>query len=384
MGQGGYSRAFTLVELLVVIAIIGILIALLLPAVQAAREAARRMQCSNNLKQFGLALHNFHDSRKSFPAFRDYLKIPNPGNFTEAAPPNNGTGGFSGLLWLFPYMELGARYDAMLGETGNNNAWDSQVALRTAVTPFLCPSCPGDGLSGEVAASPNPPTARTNYGFSLGDGAFEPSRWQPNPDRGGRDNVRGRSMFVPYQNKKMSAAADGTSNTIAMSEFGKPSEAQSADVRAGVIRVWMGVDEGNDPNVDSGYFRRCLNARNGRTLAFVDTVPGGNFTPLNAQFARGQRMNYGFPLFISFQTILPPNSPQCASDNADTGRGLYSASSYHTGGVNGVMFDGSVQFISDTIGFGNADAVQVRTGASLFGVWGALGSPNGGEAVSIP
>ena len=382
MEGGGNLLAFTLVELLVVIAIIGILIALLLPAVQAAREAARRMQCSNNLKQFGLALHNHHDAQGAFPASRDFLKAARPETIT--ADPGWGVAGWSGLIFLFPYMELGSRYEGILSETGNNNAWDSPVSLRTAITAFLCPSCPGGSeLSNVISTtSPSSPIARTNYGLSRGDGCWDTEAYAPNPSRDGRDNVRGRSVFVPLQRKKISAVADGTSNTLAMSEFGKPTEPQTTDVRSGVIRVWLGVDEGDDAN-NPGIIRRCLNTTlDRRTLNFTGAVDA-NYGPLSPQFARGQSIAYGTTIYQGFQTLLPPNSPSCPSDPSNTVRGVFSASSYHTSGVNAVFFDGSVQFITDTIDFGAADSRQVRSGKSDFNVWGALGSPNGGESVTL-
>jgi prepilin-type N-terminal cleavage/methylation domain-containing protein/prepilin-type processing-associated H-X9-DG protein len=375
---------FTIVELLVVITIIGMLIALLLPAVQAAREAARRTQCSNNLKQLGLALQNHHAAYDCFPASRDFLKIPRPNSLSE--DPGLGVGGWSGLLYLFPFMELGSRYDAILGEENNNYAWDSPTAMQSPLKSFLCPSCPGGGMSGDIASAPNPPTARTNYGFSRGDGAWECDVWKPHPDLNGRDDVRSRSMFIPFERKKIGAVTDGSSNTIAMSEFGKPAGPQSNDVRAGIIRFWFSGGPHDMPAFfldQPGVIRMCLDFTTDRRTLNFTAGTGWNHGPLDPDKARGHWISYGQARVQGFHTLLPPNSPNCAADNDGGGRGIFSASSYHTAGVNVLFCDGSGRFINDNINFGYADSKQVTSGQSEFGVWGALGSPSGGENVSL-
>ena len=376
--------AFTLVELLVVIAIIGMLIALLLPAVQAAREAARRMQCSNHLKQLGLSLHNHHDTYNAFPASRDFLwQEQRPA--TLGTEDHNGPGGWSGLLNLFPFIELTAQWDGVnsqrTGSGGYLNSWDWPTALQSSFPAFLCPSCPASGRTDAISASPSPASARTNYGFSRGDGMWSLERAPGGINAEGTNNVRNRGMFVPLEKKGMEVVSDGTSNTIAMGEFAKPVSALSLAVRGG-----LALTENNRLGDirGAGNARNCLNGTtDGRNLLVNDTFH--QMPADRANRSRGMRLAYGFAMFHGFQTILPPNSPSCAGsqDDAGGGWGIYAASSFHTGGVNIVFFDGSVRFVPSTIDFGLATSRQVENGGSLFGIWGALGTPNSGENASL-
>jgi prepilin-type processing-associated H-X9-DG protein len=252
--------------------------------------------------------------------------------------------------------------------------------------------------------SPAIPVARTNYGFSYGDAVWNVDRLVPeqgNPpgglasgtNRAGRDDVRSRRMFVPLVNltdplKDLGAIADGTSNTVAMGEFGKPAVAQTDDARSGIIRVWFdtgGTAPANESVDQPGIIRRCLNGANGKTLVFATNgaAMSANYGPIQSQWARGQRPQYAQAMYVAFSTTLPPNSPNCISDNSDGARGMWHAGSYHTGGANVVFFDGSVRFITETIDFGATTSRQVTSGPSQFGVWGALGTPDGGESASL-
>ncbi len=206
--------AFTLVELLVVIAIIGILVGLLLPAVQAAREAARRMQCSNNAKQMALALHNYADVYKSFPA----RKYGSTGTTGTANGPTNGNrshnaGRISGYIALLPYIEQSAMFnviqagDATLtpaiapgGPRGDHN-WVN--GWNTVPSAYKCPSDPGVTLGTPGQSSGK----NISYAMCVGDQVAN------------INNGAVRGLFGRFKWRKFGELTDGTSNTVGMSEL---------------------------------------------------------------------------------------------------------------------------------------------------------------------
>ena len=244
-GSAGPRRAFTLVELLVVIAIIGILIALLLPAVQAAREAARRAQCTNNLKQLALALHNFHDTYKQLP----------PGGFADERPwgeldSTYGSGwGSSWLTIMLPFIEQSALFDRLefTGSSGWGNAHNGDVCHNVEVPPFRCPSsalkkwghgypnvniqlCTYVGMSGAVdGLDPDYTEARVNSGGS-----------ETNCCSGGMASAGG--VLFPHSDVTFAYVTDGTSNTVAISEqsdFIKTLDGTKVDWGAGHTHGWL-------------------------------------------------------------------------------------------------------------------------------------------------
>ena len=302
-----YLRGFTLVELLVVIAIIAILVALLLPAVQSAREAARRIHCSNNLKQLGLALHNYHSAHSTFP----------PGGIAYGwcrFPAQYGSSrihNLNGLLFLLPHLELTTLYDEFHFDhaaanimTGN----DSCCALTTAVgtlagnatlfngrvvsqlpSVFVCPSDTGEpfvsGGSGVYNVGSNAfPGAKTNYDFSSTSN-YECNHWE-------RDAHARRPMFGEHSTTRIATVQDGTSHTIAMAET-------MHDVFNGVCPTW-------------GY----------RGWAMI-----------------GIDIRHGINVFHWPGVIANPDRTQLASWGQ--------AGSLHTGGINLMMADGSVHFVSE-------------------------------------
>lgn len=354
------SRGFTLVELLVVIAIIGILVGLLLPAVQAAREAARRMQCSNNLKQLGLAALNYESAHKKF------MSLGHSGN-GFGAPGMGMEGGltYSWTMDILPYIEQTALNDAFRSRarpsgvglpapwTASGDVWINQY-WKVNVPSFLCPS---DSLPTDAGESPS----ILNYKACVGDD-FHQNHFRP--DQEGRDN---RGMFQLNRYLSMGAVTDGTSNTILFGE--SVTGGSEFDVLGGValmMQAWSPA--GCIARIDPENRRRLT----GQVRA--------SFRPT------GGRAWDGRPYFSAFSTIVPPNGPTCHWGDMDGNDHMGALSSRHTGGGQVCHVDGSVRFVSQSIDGGNQAANDDATPGgrlSPWGVWGALGSRAGGETVSV-
>ncbi len=365
------NDGFTLVELLVVIAIIGILIGLLLPAVQAAREAARRMQCTNNLKQFGLAIHSYHDLGATTPAARI--------DVTGTTVRYSSSGDYwSGMFAMLPFLEQAALHDAAVSFVKNSSNPGSYrepqtcVPLQENVPPsvFLCPS---DGRSTSKLTYNSGSFYGMNYVLSHGDTAAMVDECSDSSNTGktntGDTNKNAlicsgnRGGFGPFVYKGFSAMTDGTSNTIAISET-LTNEGYSDTRVDGGIRFSLS-------GAVASFVSLCLNSRSPTDpKQFAENGHGG----------RGGIFLDGRATFGGFTTILPPNSPSCSRGSWLTHFGVFSPSSNHSGGVNALMFDGSVKFVSDTIDSGTTDMHNYPLfGKSIYGVWGAMGSVNGGE-----
>lgn len=367
-------RAFTLIELLVVIAIIAILVAILLPAVQQAREAARRSQCKNNLKQLGLAIANYESTFGVMvpKCTRDNGSLPRRG---------------SAFVGLLPYIEQQGLYEAMVaggtaastngnrdflgifGTTGNPGAaqpapWNSNYKPATAKIPAL--HCPSDkaptGTRNDDGSGPQV-MGYTNYGFSTGD-----STWDMCPGWNGNGGRGLRGMFVggndPSGVRRIGDVTDGMSNTIAMAE--------------------MAVSQEGTATVDSGAISNALNQDQFRDnpAAVLGLIDGkGQYLDQGRIWRRrGHWWMDGAPQFTGITTVLGPNSPRVIAGNGgDWADGILDPSSRHAGGIQAVMGDGRVVFVSDNIDAGDPTGDNPISGPSPFGVWGALGSIAGGE-----
>lgn len=361
---------FTLIELLVVIAIIAVLIALLLPAVQQAREAARRSQCKNNLKQIGLALHNYHDVFNLFV----YQKGGTNGGGNTARNDGNYNRR-SGMISLLPYLDGAPLYNKIeAGDPSGTNGvagvvppggaapWSGWNFYWASLTVLRCPSDPGIV------------TARgtCNYAFSRGD-SYAYVRPGSNP-AANRDAAETSGMFCRDRCYGMRDIIDGSSNTVGFSErvqanFGIGGKA-SPDVREATLTNIAGITS------NAG---ACIAAATPLLAGKRYTTAAGLKGKFSSVWQDGQPEN------VAFNTVLAPNGPSCTNDgngNADANFNILSASSYHAGGVQCLMMDGAVRFISDSIDTGNSgSAVATVGGRSPYGVWGALGTRSGGEVI---
>jgi len=330
--QSRKQKGFTLVELLVVIAIIGVLVALLLPAVQAAREAARRSSCTNNLKQLGLSLHNHHDTYGTFPAVR------------ELTGHHNRTTGFVAIL---PFMEGDNAYDQIkanptVAPWNGNDIW-----RQPSIAAFMCPS------STAPATLNGGQTMWRNYHFCLGD------RYR---NQGGSMRTT-RGVFRNQKGTRFADITDGTSNTIALGE-----------------RIAMTAGA----RISTGGFSATFDTQTSPEICATSATGG----ILDDGRIESSRWNDGQPSYSGFFTCVGPNGPSCGrsagSGNIHDGPNLATVSSLHPGGAMVGLADASVRFIPDTVNTGDLSQPFPTAGPSPYGVWGALGTRGSGEVQSVP
>jgi len=394
--QGGLG--FTLVELLVVIAIIGVLIALLLPAVQSAREAARRMQCTNQIKQITLATHNYADTHDSFPSAVNLQP-----KRTEAKTRYF----YSIFVSTLPYLEQTALYDDVMQADVKWNSIKSKNGLPGGTAWTVQPNfllCPSDsGRSGKENDDPG----RTNYRACYGDVPdkffFTNSLGKVTTDEelfiwhttatGGKnypETVNNRGPFPQHLQfvRSFASVTDGTSHTAAFSEHPIGLVGNKWDVRVGVLSEEMSAI-----SKFSGLKIRewLLRHQNGREYnpATVFDAEGDDLPWVNP--GAGKMWYHAGCGQTGFSTILPPNYPSAASDNTlSDGPAVITPGSYHPGGVVLSRLDGSTSFVSEVIDCGLALSADVdkkgnpvNAGPSPYGVWGALGTINGDEIVTL-
>ncbi len=341
-GFSALRRAFTLIELLVVIAIIAILIALLLPAVQQAREAARRTQCKNNLKQIGLALHNYHDVNNQFPISIGWgIQVPSGEN-------NDRRQAFSDKVYLTPYLELANIHNQTNWNDFPYNAWNrgSNLAQSGRLPVFNCPSNgmpPGAGLQG-------------SFTYAINNGVMGYSRDNVNKVSGSEGNHNGFACYVGEVGRgnrpvTFATLTDGSSNVAAYSEFGITSynAALATNPRSMQLRTWVAD----------------IPHKQMRTACY--TVP--SIGDQGRHELRGSSWAWSFVgNGAAYSHNMNPNETSCYSHQGDwNGSGTFSASSYHTGGVQVLLGDGSVRFVSENIDYDTWVRVGVRNDGEPLG-----------------
>ncbi len=315
------TNGFTLVELLVVIAIIGILVALLLPAVQAAREAARRMSCTNNLKQVTLALHNFHDTYKKFPP--------------SALYPVGATGdGWSIQARLLPFLEQGNIHDLI----DYNASYATQPNItQLRVDAYLCPSEVNDRARPDGALTHYP----LNYGVNVGTWfVFDPNTQQS-----------GNGLTGPNAQTRMASLTDGTSNTLAFAEV----KAYNPYLRDGGTPSGANQPLPATPAAAAGY-GGDFKSNSGHTEWVDGRVHQSGFTATFPPNMLVPHSNGGVNYDVDFNSSREGKTTNQVTYAAVTAR------SYHPGGVNASLADGSVRFVAETI-----DAAMWRSAATRDG-----------------
>jgi prepilin-type N-terminal cleavage/methylation domain-containing protein/prepilin-type processing-associated H-X9-DG protein len=359
-------HGFTLIELLVVIAIIAVLIALLLPAVQAAREAARRIQCTNNMKQIGLALHNYHSVHNVF-AMGCSAGAYNPPGTWWSVKQNLGP-----LALILPFLEQMSVYNSINFNFGADEfeplayrsltASVQATATNSSIKAFQCPS---DPLAG--APDYQGTTNTNNYYASVGTTMYWSQLGSTFPNYGVPSiNIPSTGLFTMQASYGIQSCTDGTSNTIAFAEAAVGSQSAVLGQKlVGVVNVtaiqpYETIDASSNVQNTLAALQACQ-------TDWSNPNAGGS-----PDTQRGDNWSHGAMAMSLFNTIAPPNLynasfAYCSRIGSGARSDLSNSDSWHPGGVNVTMGDGSVRFVKNSI--------SIQT-------WMALGTRGGGEVIS--
>jgi prepilin-type processing-associated H-X9-DG protein len=347
------------------------------------------MQCSNNMKQWGLAAHNHHDAQQCLPSQFNY-----------------GTGvvhnRFGVNFQLLPFMEQTAIQDGIKSCLAITNPWTPSVPTaddaKIRIAPVSTLLCPSDATSRQITymgGAKNHQCAKTNIVFSLADiaahmeavngtsyEAVQSGRdWTLKNRAADTGDISHRSLFIWYKRSVFGEVTDGLSNTILISEavtghWGS-GDTVGPDSIKGTIAVNIDIDDGTFTKTMPSV---CMGLKKGNTYDW-----GAATTKLT--HPRGGNYLDAYTIYVAFHTIMPPNAPSCTKYQNEAARvGMFTATSHHSGGVNCGLLDGSVRFITDSVdtnGLSDTpNGIKLR-GQSLLGVWGALGSIAGGESKAL-
>ena len=345
-------NAFSIVELLVVIGILAILLALLLPALRINRDGiSHRITCQNNLRQIALAMTNYHSAQQCFPPCFGSVGGQGAGSSGQLGP----------FVAILPFMDESSKFDSITkGYTDGGASFPAFPALsdvnfepwQTGSPIFICPNVPEDKVSTDFA--------KTHYGICIGDRA-----------RNIHSPETARGPFSGSRRISYADILDGSSNTFMVGEIG----ARTKAARANQYAINQPVSILENPSQCYG-----LVDGNGQDWQFKKSVS-------LSKIGRGGHWADGRAGVALFNTILAPMSPS-VSEGEIGGDGIYSASGPHEGGVNIARMDGSVAFIVSEIDAGDSSTPapteeEMAAGIeSPYGVWGALGTINGGETVT--
>jgi prepilin-type N-terminal cleavage/methylation domain-containing protein/prepilin-type processing-associated H-X9-DG protein len=354
-------RGFTLIELLVVIAIIAVLIALLLPAVQSAREAARRIQCVNNLKQIGVALHNYHSATNVFPMG---VSLNNDGTQTTFGYVANQC--FSAHALMLPYLEASAVYNSLNFSWGVNESNSSysfsanSTGAFVQLKEFVCPSDPNAGQPDKNNTSnTNNYLACVGTTMNFGNLKSAPNFISATPGF----NWPTTGMFAWQLAYGIAAVTDGTSNTIALAEGAVDTQTMNnfqshlGLKNVAALAALQLADAESNPSAAIQAIQACSAAWNSGTATL--------------SFERGEDWAHGAMAYTLFNTIATPNANNSEWSNCSTATAsvstIVNSDSYHSGGINACMGDGSVKFIKNSIN---------------QSTWWSLGTRGNGEVIS--